>query len=356
VCVFGCEENGRAQADKKRAEALRPSRLAGDTRGVLYHYCGVSDSPIEDGVLRSPFDDRKCLAANIEAKQVIGVECVIHDGRADKELNNVKVSEREELSKGAVRPSPMDVLDTRGMFLKDHESQCEDFWSLEHISKTYLPEMQHLSQVLTQCDRAAVAAHTLRSGQGTNMARGPAHFVHNDFSNQLRSSYMEMIDKGEKTIITDPLAEGGLGISAEQLSRGRLVVLNYWRPLQTEPLQRNPLAVLDSSTMQASQIVQFPHFMGPATGSFMKNFRCPTNPHVNVGVRPDAAHKWYYFPGMTRSEVIVFKNYDSEKPQPGNGVGMHTSFDDPRTPSAAPARESVEVRVLCFWFGPEDRK
>merc|ERR1712217_657529 len=77
-------------------------------------------------------------------------------------------------------------------------------------------------------DAASFAAHTLRSGQGTNMARGPAHFVHNDFSNQLRSSYMEMIDKGENTLITGPLAEGGLGISAEQLSRGRLVVLNYW--------------------------------------------------------------------------------------------------------------------------------
>merc|ERR1712039_1099756 len=110
------------------------------------------------------------------------------------------------------------------------------------------------------CDRAAVAAHTLRSGQRTGIVRPPAHFVHNDFSDKLRSSFMEMIDSGEKTIITDPIAEGGLGISAEQLSRGRLVVLNYWRPLQTEPLQRNPLAVLDS---------------------FMKNFRCPTNPHVN---------------------------------------------------------------------------
>ena len=53
---------------------------------------------------------------------------------------------------------------------------------------------------------------------------------------------------------------------------------------------------------------------------------------------------------MTRHEVMVFKNYDSARPTPANGVGMHSSFIHPATPPDAPPRESLEVRVLCFWL------
>ena len=56
---------------------------------------------------------------------------------------------------------------------------------------------------------------------------------------------------------------------------------------------------------------------------------------------------------MTRDEVMVFKNYDSIRPTPANGVGMHSSFAHPATPPDAPPRESLEVRVLCFWLPAE---
>ena len=52
---------------------------------------------------------------------------------------------------------------------------------------------------------------------------------------------------------------------------------------------------------------------------------------------------------MTRDETMVFKNYDSDALMPKSGVGMHSSFNDPRTPEDAPPRESIETRVVCFW-------
>jgi len=298
---------------------------------------------MEEKILLAPFDDPSNLAKNVEAGLVTGVEMKVHDGRVEDELIC------------ATAKLPMDVLDTRGMLLRRHISKVDDFWDETGILHTHYSEMQVLSEELTRCDRTAVAAHALRGTQ-TAMGRPAAFFAHNDFSDRLKALYEELVASGVKNVVTDPVADGGLGITAEQLRRGRLVVLNYWRPMCREPLQRNPLAILDSTSMEHSEVIQFPHYMSAGYGSFVKFFRIPTNPHVNVGVRPSDEHRWYYFPHMTRDEVIVFKNYDSAATQPGKGVGMHTSFEDPATPPDAPSpRESIEVRVVCFWFGDGDK-
>lgn len=306
------------------------------TRGVMYYYCGTSDTPMEDNVLLAPFDDATNLARNLDAGQVAGVDVAVHDGRVDDELMG-RTTE-------AVR-----VLDTRGMLLQQHVSEVRDFWDEDLISSIYYPEVQRLCQELTNCDRTAVASHALR-GRKTSRGRPPAYFTHNDFSDRLHPLFEDLIASGADNIITDAVSSGGLGVTAEQFNLGRLVVLNLWRPMQTEPLQRSPLAIIDATTMQQSEVVQLPHYMRQAYGSFVKHFRFPTNPHVMGGTRPSDGHRWYYFPGMTRDEVLAFKTYDSASAMPG--VGMHTAFADPNTPASAPApRESVEVRVLCFWLG-----
>ncbi len=43
--------------------------------------------------------------------------------------------------------------------------------------------------------------------------------------------------------------QGGLGLTEEELRSGRLMVVNYWRPITKVPLERNPLAVLDASSI-----------------------------------------------------------------------------------------------------------
>jgi hypothetical protein len=331
-----------ASTDRRPPVAYsRPKKAGCPTRGVMYYYCGTSKTPMEDNILLAPFDDPSNLAKNVETGVVKGVAVTVHDGRVDNEL----------MGRGT---QPMRVLDTRGLLLQQHVSKVSDFWDEAQVLSLHYPEMQRLSQELTKCDRTAVAAHALR-GNKTEMGRPAAYFVHNDFSDRLKALYGDLIASGDRNIITDAVSAGGLGVTSEQFEAGRLVVLNYWRPMQKEPIQRNPLAVIDSTTMQRSEVVQFPHYMRQAYGSFVKFFRIPTNPHVNVGIRPSDEHRWYYFPGMTRDEVLAFKNYDSSAPQPGNGIGMHTSFDDPNTPASAPSpRESIEIRVLCFWFGAGD--
>lgn len=310
------------------------------TMGVVYHYCGESSTPREDGILQAPFDDPTLLAANVENGVVKAVEVDMFDGRVDNEL----MGKVEDMS-------PMAVLDTRGMMLVPHQSTMTTFWDQDALTSTHYSEMQRLAQELTGCDRTAVGAHALR-GMG-ELGRPVARFVHNDFSDRFKPLFQELVAQAGDNIVSTSIEQGGLGITADQLQAGHLVMLNFWRPMQREPLQRNPLAIIDSTTMQGDEIVQFPHFMSstdPKYGSFAKRFRIPMNPHVNVGNRASAQHKWFYFPGMTRDEVLAFKNYDSDAPQPDKGIGMHASFDDPNTPDSAPIRESVEIRVACFWF------
>jgi hypothetical protein len=114
-----------------------------------------------------------------------------------------------------------------------------DCWDERQLLDVRYPEMQRLSQTLTHCDRTTMAAHALR-GTKTPMGRPAAYFTHNDFSDRLKPLYLELIAAGEKNIITDSLAEGGLIITAEQL-------------------ERNPLAIIDSESLQGSEVVQFVH-------------------------------------------------------------------------------------------------
>ena len=145
------------------------------------------------------------------------------------------------------------------------------------------------------------------------------------------------------------IIKGGLGIqSKEELLKGRLSVINFWRPLSIVPLERNPLAVLDATSISNNEIILCKHPLKETNYTFLKYYKLPI-PFINTLLRPNLDHKWYYFPNMTRNEVLIFKNYDSMDTMPKNGVGMHSSFNDPNTNMNAPPRESIEVRIICYW-------
>jgi hypothetical protein len=59
-------------------------------------------------------------------------------------------------------------------------------------------------------------------------------------------------------------------------------------------------------------------------------------------------HRWYYFPEMQMNEALLFKTYDSET-DGRTRFTIHSSFEDPDAPPAAPARESIETRCLVFF-------
>ena len=320
------------------------------TQGTFNYYAAPSSMPMEEQVLISPFDYPSNLQKNLASQALKSHELVVQNGRLDRDLYFVDPLPTAEA---------MRVLDSRGFFCLKWPSATTDFWDASLLMQCYFPEIKSLALSLTGADRLAVASHTHRmQGDATHLtpanrglvARGAAFTVHNDFSNKLTNQFVEMHENNMQSIITDRINEGGLGLdNIDDLKNGRLCIINFWRSIGPEPANRNPLAILDAATMGSQDIVQCRHVAKRDNASFLKHYRLPV-PFINTLTRRNPSHQWYYFPEMDSSEVLVFKNYDSLSPQPSNGVGMHSSFDDPQTPVAAPSRESLEVRIMCFWF------
>ena len=64
-------------------------------------------------------------------------------------------------------------------------------------------------------------------------------------------------------------------------------------------------------------------------------------------------HRWYYYPGITRDQLVLHKQWDSD-PEPEARMCFHTSVPDPTAPPGLPARASVEVgRARCRAVVPQ---
>ena len=120
----------------------------------------------------------------------------------------------------------------------------------------------------------------------------------------------------------------------------RFAYYNVWRALSPPP-QDIPLAVCDARTVSRSDLVD--------ADSILDTPGEPDSSAVVVVVRYSPLHRWSYFPGMNRDEVLVFKSHDSDPGQPHQVP--HTAFKDPTCPPGVEHRTSVEMRAVAFWFG-----
>jgi hypothetical protein len=124
-----------------------------------------------------------------------------------------------------------------------------------------------------------------------------------------------------------------LGDEAEELLRGRVQVINLWRPIRG-PLLDAPLAMADAQSVAAGDLV--------AT-----DLVYPGRNGETYSVKYSPAHRWFYFPKMTADEALLLKCYDSASDGTAR-FAPHTAFVDPTTPADAPPRESIELRTLVF--------
>lgn len=116
----------------------------------------------------------------------------------------------------------------------------------------------------------------------------------------------------------------------------RHVLYQTWRVLTDAPQDR-PLALCDGRSATIADMVPM-EFHGPAgTRNALIKSRA---------ARYSPAHRWSYFPAMTRDEVLVFKGFDSAIPDSMNA--MHTSFLDDSAVDPVP-RGSVECRFIALY-------
>ncbi len=241
-------------------------------------------------------------------------------------------------------------LDTNGFKLLSHISRVTDWDDNQQITDVYYDEMCEVATQLTGAKYAFSNNHLRRQSEpgdgGSALAKlmaqsqGPVRGAHNDFTESYGEGIINTIAADglphtQTFGLTEPMLEAGL--TADELRESRLMVINTWRSVADEPALKSPLAIADCRTVPTTSLRRMLIGKVPS-GSPRGGIEVFTAVH-------DPAHTWYYYPGMTRDEVLLWKGYDSaEMPL---RPPLHCAFEDPATPIDAPERKSVEVRVLC---------
>lgn len=218
-------------------------------------------------------------------------------------------------------------LDREGFTLVPHRSAVVDFRNVQEITRTHYREIERLLLDLSGADRVVVTAPgVLRFSEaspesGTLNNSRPARFIHIDVSDATARTF----------------AERSLPSAARRVRRS--VHFNVWRVLSPPP-QDVPLAVCDARTLSAGDLVEADAIFDVRDG--------PEWSFEALLVRHNPAHRWCYFPNMTRDEALVFKTNDSEPGQPHHVP--HTAFNDPTCPPGVAPRNSIEMRAIAYWF------
>lgn len=215
------------------------------------------------------------------------------------------------------------ALDDEGFGLVRHTSAVRDFYNDDEVKRVYYAEAEQLLKGLTGADRVHVFDHTVRrrvpgsEDRRANEPRQPVPRVHVDHT----------VKSGPQRV-RDLLPD-----EAEQLLRGRVQIINLWRPIRG-PLRDAPLAVCDAQTVKFEQLVP-------------SELIYPNRVGETYSVTFDPTHRWFYVSEMQTDEVLLLKCYDS-KTDGRARFAPHTAFTDPTTPADAPPRESIELRTLVF--------
>lgn len=213
-------------------------------------------------------------------------------------------------------------LDHEGFELIHHETAVKDFYDDEEVKAVYYPEVERALKDATGADRVFIFDHTTRrripgAGDDRTGPRQPVARVHVDHT-----------AKSGPQRVRDLLPD-----EAEELLRGRVQVINLWRPIRG-PLRDSPLAVCDARSVRFDDLVPsdlvYRHRVG-------ETYQVVHNP----------AHRWFFVPDMQADEALLLKCFDS-KTDGRARFAPHSAFIDPTAPIDAPPRESIEVRTLVL--------
>jgi hypothetical protein len=224
----------------------------------------------------------------------------------------------------SARPVSAEIsLDREGLALVHHQSAVHDFYDDDEVRRTYYAEAERVLAEATGARRVFVFDHTVRrrvrgvDDRAPGTPRQPATRVHVDHT--ARSGPQRVRDF--------------LGAEADELLRGRVQVINLWRPIRG-PLRDAPLAVCDAGSVAPDDLVPSDLVYRNRVGE-------------TYGVRFNPNHRWFYVPDMQPNEALLLKCYDSATDGRAR-FAPHTAFEDPTAgPDVAP-RESIELRTFVF--------
>lgn len=252
------------------------------------------------------------------------------------------------------------------LLAQSHRIEGIDFLNHLDVVTRYYPQCVEIVKSVTG-GQVHAFDHNVRSAKGkrskTRIAggqqvQGPAHMVHGDYT--LTSAPQRLRDLTKPPKVNDTLRgvvlqEGQSLIPPKEADRvlaegGRFAIINVWRNIASEPVAAHPLALCDAQTVEPGDLVVFEIHYQDRVGE-------------NYFAKHDPRHRWFYYPGITRGEALLIKQWDSNGPIARSRGAMsdaadpsapctfsfHSAFEDPSTPPDAPDRWSIEVRCLVLY-------
>ncbi|MDA0340836.1 MAG: CmcJ/NvfI family oxidoreductase [Proteobacteria bacterium] len=217
-------------------------------------------------------------------------------------------------------------MDVNGFELRHRPSKVTDLHDDDLIENDYNPELKTMLMAMTGADAVTIFDHTRRSS-GTSGAnnpdgpRRPADRVHADYT--VKSGPQRAKDTLGEAEVERVLSSGG-----------RIIQVNVWRPI-TGPVKRSPLALADSSSIPAEDLIATDQRFPDRVGEIYQLAR-------------GEGHRWYYASEMTTDEVILIKGWDSIDDGRARFT-PHGAFIHPDETADMPPRESIETRTYLVF-------
>ena len=233
-------------------------------------------------------------------------------------------------------PEPFS-LDVQGFTLGHHVSAVEDFRDAEVVRTLYAAEVAEVAKAWTGADLIVPMGGQIRSSGATGETiQPPAAEAHVDFDTSTSARIAKRI--------YDRAAPDGPGYD-------RFIAFSLWRTFSPAP-QDWPLALCDYRSVEDGEGV--PNVKVDVdeipTGDALFAPIPGEEEMMSASIfRHNPAHRWWYFPDMTRDEVIFIKFHDSDHSRAWRA--LHTAFRDTTRPDAV-ERESMEFRALAFFSKP----
>jgi hypothetical protein len=243
---------------------------------------------------------------------------------ADAQMDiGAEFEERDITVRDARQLQPPSTLDVQGFALLSHPVRVLDFYQLEDQREHYEQSIRDLVLREIGGSQALVFDHTLRSDsrqvRGERAIREPAAVIHTDYT-----------DASAQRRLRDLLP----ATEVEQRLQRRFAIVNVWRSI-AGPARTSPLALCDAQTLRGPELVASERLAEQRTGELEL-------------VTFSEAHRWYFFPDVTRDEALLIKTYDSALDGRARR-SIHTAFANPQATKDAPPRESIESRLMVFF-------
>ncbi len=237
-------------------------------------------------------------------------------GRTDKDL--VQYETHPVQIRNARHKTPSPTLELDGFELIHQPSVLDRFNDDKHIKQMYYPEIANLLKQRLGASDVIIFDHTYRQDD-PDQQRQPVRHVHNDYTPY------SAIDRVVELL--------GLDKATKALSN-RYMQINTWRAIEN-PVYTSPLALAQANSVSNTDLV--------ATDLFYPNRHGEI---YEIRYNPD--HQWWYYPGMTPDELLLFKGFDSDQTSKTRLV-PHTAFEQPEPGGDQPARKSIETRAMAFF-------